>query len=225
MPLNVYILRDSREELLPGTRDYTEEIPGRHGEIDFGSEFRPRVLELRVVSLDNLSVQERERLKRNIAKYLDPTKGIRTLIFDDDDSKTYNVKYSGKIDLHQYPTWLEFVIPFKLSNPFIESTFPKVHVGNGVLVNDGTIETPLQIKIQGPVTDPVITIGNQQLKYIGSLTSTDIVEIDTEKMTVKFNGKNALANYSGEFPKLPPGETQVTVSGGTVTFTWKDRWL
>lgn len=46
--LGVLVTGDSRYELLPATRDNSEEIPGRHGEIDFGTEFKSRLLELNV---------------------------------------------------------------------------------------------------------------------------------------------------------------------------------
>jgi hypothetical protein len=43
------------------------------------------------------------------------------------------------------------------------------------------------------------------------------------------NWKNALANYEGGFPKLPPGNTDVSVTADigtpTVTFKWHDRWV
>jgi predicted phage tail component-like protein len=225
-PLNVQVLRDSREDLLPGIREFTEEIPGRHGEIDFGSEFQPRILELHVISVDDLNISLREQIKRDIAKYLDPTKGVKTLIFANDDTKTYNVKYAGRIDLKQYPTRLEFTIPFKCSDPFIMATYEKNHTGSGILTNEGTFETPVVITIKGPVTNPSVKIGNNTLTYTGTLSSTDTLIINTETMTVTFNGVNALANYSGSFPKLPPGNTEVVAaSSGTTIFTWRDRWI
>ena len=45
-PLGVKVLRDSREELLPATRDYVEVIPGMDGEYDFGCDLESRILEL-----------------------------------------------------------------------------------------------------------------------------------------------------------------------------------
>lgn len=91
-PLGVYVQRDSRQELLPATRDSTEEIPGRHGEIDFGSEFKARAIELHVATEEGNTSHEKEQLKRLFAKYLDPTKGTRKLIFADDAEKTYYMK-------------------------------------------------------------------------------------------------------------------------------------
>lgn len=224
-PLGVIVMRgESRKDLLPGTRENTDKIPGRHGEIDFGSEFQPRVLELRVGQ--NVDPAEREKLKRTLAKWLNPMQGEQPLIFADDLDKTYYVKYAGKIDLDQWPSWLEFTIPFKAGDPFIVGSFEKTHVGSGALTNEGTFETPVVITITGSVTDPSVVVGGETLTYTGSLASNDTLVIDTGKMSVTFNGVNALANYSGGFPKLQPGDTPVTAAAaGTTVFTWRDRWI
>ena len=224
-PLGVIVLRDSREELLPGTQENTETIPGRHGEIDFGSRFQSRTLELHV-AMEGIDRSQREQIKRTIAKYLNPILGPQNLIFADDVEKTYRVKYAGKIDLTQFANWLEFTIPFKAGDPFIIGSFEKMHVGSGIVTNEGTFETPVIIEVKGPVTNPSVTIGGTTLTYTGSLSSADTLIIDTEKMTVTFNGVNALANYSGGFPKLQPGDTVVTAAtGGTTIFRWRDRWV
>lgn len=224
-PLGVIVLRgESREDLIPGTQDHAEELPGRHGELDFGSEFRPRVLELRVAQSTDPST--REQLKRTLAKWLNPLKGSQALVFADDIEKTYYVKYAGKIDLSQWPDFMEFTIPFKAGDPFIIGSFEKTHVGSGILANEGTFETPVVITIQGPVTNPSVQIGSSVLSYTGALAGGDALVIDTEAMTVKFNGVNALGNYSGGFPKLQPGDTTVVAAtGGSTTFTWRDRWI
>jgi len=224
-PLGVIVLRcKGREDLLPGTRENAEEIPGRHGEIDFGSEFRPRLLELYVAK--NTDSAAREQLKRTFAKFLNPLQGAKPLIFADDTDKTYYVKYAGKIDLSQWPDYMEFTIPLKASDPIIIGTWEKVQTGSGTLTNEGTFETPLVIEIAGTVTNPSVVVGGQTLSYTGSLASGDELVIDTGLMTVTFNGVNSLGNYSGGFPKLQPGETAVTAAAaGTTTWKWRDRWI
>lgn len=53
----------------------------------------------------------------------------------------------------------------------------------------------------------------QSLGYTGTLTAGDVLEIDTDNMTVKLNGVNARANMTGTFPKL---------YSGTNELRWKD---
>jgi len=226
-PLGVLVIGDSRYELLPATRDNVEEIPGKHGEIDFGSELKPRVLELHVATDEGYSKLEKAHLERLFAKYLNPTKGVKRLIFSDDVEKTYMVKYSGKIDLSKYPTWFKFVIPFKMSEPFIIGSFEKILVGSGTITNDGTEEAPLTIEIAGPVTNPSLTIGEDTLAYTGTIEAGEILTIVTGGkggMTAKIGQENAMDNYNGVFPLLPPGSLNV-VADNNVTIRWRDMWI
>ena len=86
MPLGVFILQGSEEELLPGTRDYTEEIPGRHGELNFGTELKPRIMEFKVHA--NVSEKDKAALKRTLAAYLNPLNGAKALMDFRDKGKT-----------------------------------------------------------------------------------------------------------------------------------------
>jgi len=223
-PLGVLVTGDSRTELLPSTRDSTEEIPGRHGEIDFGTEFKARMMELSIVTNNGYIPLEKAYLQRLFAKYLDPTKGAKTLIFSDDIEKSYLVKYSGKIDPTNHPTWFQFVLPFKMSDPFINGSFEKTLIGSGKLVNNGTYETGLIIEIASPATNPSLTIGGKTLSYTGTIPSGQKLIIDTDKETTKIDSTNAMAGYNGVFPLLYPGEISVTASSN-VTIKWRDKWI
>ncbi len=225
-PLGVLVLKDSRIELIPSTRDITDEIPGMHGEFDFGTEFNSRAFDLHVATDEGYAPLEKAHLQRLFAKYLDPTKGAKTLIFSDDIEKTYVVKYSGKIDITQYPSWFEFTLPFKMSNPFITGSFEKVLIGSGTLINSGTFETSLLLEITGPITNPSLTVGGHLLSYAGIIPSGQTLVINSNggTGTVKLAGVNAMAGYNGVFPSLPPGSTNVT-AGSNVKIRWKDKWL
>lgn len=223
-PLGVMVLRDSRHKLIPSTRDNTEEIPGRHGEIDFGSELKPRPMELHVATPEGLSPLQKEQLKRTIAKYLNPVAGTKKLVFLDDIDVQYEVKYAGEIDLTKYTDWMEFTIPFKMSNPLIESTVDNFLVGSGVLTNNGTFETGLIIEISGPVTNPSLIIDDTTLAYTGTVAAGQKLVIDTDAETAKIGSNNAMDGYNGEFPLLQPGSVNVTADSN-VTIRWKDKYL
>jgi len=227
LPLGVVVLRDSREDIMPGIRSYTETIPGKYGEVHLKSDFTPRYLEIHVAAPNELSKSELEELKRNIAAKLNPLLGVKNLVFADDIKKTYQVKYSGRINLtRMLANWMEFTIPFKAGNPFIVGSFENIHAGSGTLTNDGNIETPLTIEISGPVTDPSVIVGDLTLTWTGTVEEGKTLVIDTEAMTVELDGVNVISTYTGSFPKLQPGNTTVTAaSGGTTIFKWRDRWL
>jgi len=140
-----------------------------HGEYDFGTEFKARTIELHVVTPNNLTAVQKLQFQLDIAKYLDPTKGVKTLVFSDDLEKTYYVKYSGKIQPTQYSNFFEFTIPFKMSNPFIVGTDENLIVGSGTIAYAGTFETGLKIEIAGPVTNPSVDIGAETVVYTGTI--------------------------------------------------------
>lgn len=223
-PLGVLVLRDSKHDLLPATRDNAVSVPGRHGVYDFGSEFNQRVLELHVASRGVIDITKRAEIKRTLAKYLNPLIGAQPLIFADDIEKTYMVKYAGQIDLSLFKRWLEFTIPFT-GEPIIIGSFEKQHIGSGILINDGTYEAPLIIRIAGAVTNPSVVVGGRTLTWTGVMVASDLLEIDTENMTVRHNGINALAGYTGGFPRIQPGETAVTAAVASTTWHWRDRWI
>lgn len=223
-PLGVIVLGDSRKELLPSTRDNTEEIPGMHGEFDFGTELKSRLLELHVATPEGLSPLEKEKLRRKIAMYLNPVAGTKKLIFQDDEGVQYEVKYAGRIDPTNHPTWFEFAIPFKMCKPLIGSTEERSLVGSGVIVNEGTFETGLIIEISGPVTNPSLTIGTHTLSYNGAIGSGQKLIVDTFAQTAKIGSTNALDGWNGIFPLLDPGSTVVT-AGSNVTIKWTEKYL
>ena len=223
-PLNVKVMRDSSIDLMPEPKADTDTIPGRHGEIYFGSKLGARAIELKVLASD-FTAEEREDLKHTMAAYLSPIGDAKALVFADDLEKQYMVKYAGKIDPTQYPTWLQFVIPFKSALSYILGSFEEIQIGSGTITNAGNEETPLTIEIAGPVTNPSITIGTYTLIYTGTIDSGSTLIIDVEAMTVKLDGVNAVPDYSGGFPWLSAGNTTVTAaSAGTTTFRYRGRW-
>jgi predicted phage tail component-like protein len=223
-PLGAKVLRDSRFELLPGTRDYFEEIPGRHGEIDFGAELEARVLELHC--LIEVSPSEWPAKRREIASCLNPILGTQTLIFADEPEKVYHVRYSGKIDVTKYPYAREFTILFRMCDPFITSSTQNQLTGSGTAVNAGNMETPFTLIIQGAVTNPSVVVAGHTMTYTGTINAGSALVVGTENMTALLDGANALSNFNGVFPKLQPGNNAVTAAtGGTTIIRWYDRWI
>ena len=222
-PLGVHILRDSDLAILPGVIDICETIPGRHGDISFDSQIEPRLFELHVAK--DCPLKDKGNVKRELARLLQPaTLETKPLAFAEDPQKMYKVKYVGKIEPTYYMDGFDFTIPLKANDPFVYGSFENIHFGSGILRNSGDYEAPLTIEISGPITNPVVVVGGETLRYTGTLVSTDILTINTAESTVEVNGVNALPDYQGKFPVLQPGETSVTAPVNTL-FRWRDRWL
>ncbi len=102
------------------------------------------------------------------------------------------------------------------------------------LYNHGTIETPFTITIYGEVTGP-ITIYQEttsaSITISADMTAGSTMVIDTETMTVSYNGTNYLNYVSGDIDNF---NLQIGTNGfffyGTnpiceVTFDWEHRFL
>ncbi len=221
-PLGVKILRDSREELLPATRDYTEVIPGMDGEYDFGCDLEPRVLELHC-ALDVEDKLTRRAKRRQIAKHLNPLLGKQTITFADDPGIVWVGRYAGSVELTTYLDGEDFIIPFKC-NPYLTSATQKTLKGSGVVLNEGTVETSFYLYIPGEIIDPTVTVNGEKMIYTGAISAGHTLYVDTEKMTVTVNDQNALISYNCVFPKLQVGQNNITAPD-TATITWIERWV
>ena len=216
---------DIKIDILPQTKDNEEEIPGRHGSIDFGTTLGKRLAELTVFTPDGLSFLEKEELKRECARYFNPMAGEKKLVIVKDPSIYYNVKYSGKISLDNYPSWFSFVLPFKMNNPFKYSTIQKVHTGNGNLVNNGSFETGLIIEIEGPVSSVSFSVGGETLSYSESIGIGSKLVVDTLSKTAKIDSEDAEDKWNGKYPLLQLGTTYVSAASDSVTFKWREWYL
>lgn len=225
-PLGVIALRDGRADLVPSIRDHAAEIPGRNGEVWFGSDLGPRGVELRVMSKGGLSLAEKSALKRLVASRLSPTSGVFSIAWEEDPERYLEVRVAGAVTPEEYADCLEFTIPLKASQPFYLGSNVRSHTGAGEATCNGNMDTPATVTITGPVTNPSVTVGATAFTWTGTVGSADQLVIDGTRLTVTFNGVNALSGFAGSFPVLRPGSNTISVqSDGTVTVTWRDRWL
>jgi len=231
----IMLLRGTRRELIPGQRSNIEVIPGRHGALDLGAELEPRQFELRCAVKASTRSELLHRM-RQIAALFNPANGVQPLAFDSEPAKTYYARVNSVVDLQSILTYGVFDLVFIAPDPFAYGQEVTANVNDGdsvTLANAGTWSTPLTITMQASgqdVVDPAVTVGGKQIKYTGTLAVGSTLTIETDKMTAVLDGQNALANITGEFMMLQPGDSQATpskASGGTltVTFTFKPRWL
>ncbi len=224
-PLGLYWLPDSRLPLIASTRDIKEESDEYDGEVDFGTELSGFEGQLRCVTDEGLSKEEIAEKKTKLAKLLNLLRTGDFLMVESDPDKKIFVRLSGRVEVQDAVSWFRVNIPIRW-DPLWVSVEEKEHTGDGTLENEGTLETPLIMEVSGTVTDPEIVVGEDILAYEGTVGETDMLFINTDKKTVTFNGVNALASFTGTFPKIPPGETVVSVPlDGTTRFRWRDSWL
>lgn len=224
-PLGVLVTRDTREEILSAVKNFTEKVPGKHGEYKFKSEIKGKILELTVVTDEGLTPQEKENLKNLFAEYLSPLNGEKSLTFADDIERQYKVRYSGRINIENYPTWFKFVIPFKMSSSFITGSFENVQIGSGTIENKGNVDTHMIIEIGGLAVNPSLTINGEVLNYTGTINAGETLVIDTKKRTAKIGDTNVLDNWCKKFPVLKPETTVEVTASNNIIMKWRESWI
>ncbi|WP_138756531.1 phage tail domain-containing protein [Paenibacillus sinopodophylli] len=106
---------------LPETRDYTVQIAGRDGEVDFGSEYSPRIITHECVLMANDPTLDYQAKVREIARVFDAKRGDRTITYSDLPGKRYRARYAGTLSIEKIIFDGMFQLPLKMHNPFPES--------------------------------------------------------------------------------------------------------
>lgn len=145
---------------------------------------------------------------------------------------------NGEIGRHEASTGLP-VAEGGLTVPFTVPFAIHATVASGVmiLVNAGTYPANLRIRIDGPVEQPRITLQDPDgstatLRYHGTLTSGQWLDIDTQNREVLLNGTaSRRGNVSGEWPLLKPGTSELTFNAASfnpdalLTVVWRDSFV
>lgn len=225
-PLGIILLRGGREDIMPAVRESTEQVPGRDGEIEFGAELSARGLELRAASQGGLTAAQKTALKRVVAAWLRPALGVFGIAWEDAPDRYLEVRVAGAIQPEEYADYLEFTIPLKAPRPFYLGPTLNTMSGSGTATSAGGVEAPATVTIRGAVTNPSVTVAGATFTWTGTVGAGDTLVVDGERMTVTFNGANAISGFSGTFPTLQPGDNTITAPAqGSMTTTWRDRWI
>ena len=105
------------------------------------------------------------------------------------------------------------------------------------LTNDGTTDTGLLLRIDGPVPEPRVTLLRpdgevQTLRWAGlTIPSGQWLEVDTASRTAFLNGLEGASRFPGfvDWPLLPPGTSTLRFGAadddtGTLTVTYRHAW-
>src|SRR5699024_4479973 len=108
--------------------------------------------------------------------------------------------------------------------------------GAAVLENEGTADTPLRLRINGPVVRPRVAVlrpggESRTLRFDTELQAGQWLDIDTGDRTVLLQGKTSRrAQTAGTFPLLPPGTSTLRFfaaehnDDAEVTAVWRSAW-
>lgn len=235
-------LRGWTMPLLPSLRINLQDIPGRSGKANDGIEYSSKVLALDITATDVDKPTILQSL-RAFGVAIDPKVGSHKIRLLDDMPGFWlpAVPTSDILVTASSPISMDFVLTMEAYDPFWyfdaaqHITWVAAKNGTKVLPNAGNESTPVVITITRGAGSGVLTAlkftfgaGGPFVQYNGSIIAGDTVIIDTGNMTVLKNGVNDIANWSSDFPYVPPGGVTVTYTetntvGANVTFDYNER--
>jgi phage-related protein len=159
--------------VLPDTRDYTLQIVGKDGEVDFGADYAPRIINHECVLMADDPTTDYQAKVAALASIFDMRKGNVTLTYSDRPNRNYTARYAGTLPIQKIIFDGNVTIPMKMFDPFPESderllettisTSPQVLS----IVSDGDVRA-----------DPVITLTNIGSTTINSFTIKNEIQIE-----------------------------------------------
>lgn len=218
--------------LTPPIENRLQIISGFDGAWDYGVSFQPRE-----ISVDcTILAKDKDDLKvklRNLAGLLNPRKGARPLIFDDDKNVQYFARLANQIPIEQLGSFGTFTLQFVCPDPFTYSVNKKT----------GTFANTIMANHEGTwVAKPVLTVTHNGGQ--GKITNTrpdGIIEtieftedspegvyvIDCKEYTITVDGEPAYDYVTGDFFNLLSGSNQLKNEGNVskTTIEYYNTWL
>ena len=220
---NGLVVKTVNNQLLPRKRSRRITVPGRDGEYIFEDGYNNKLLEFQCY-LAKGRIEERRLLAREIADWLS---GKGDLVLDGENDKTYKVVSTvNNIDLSVNQAFDTFQLTFE-TEPFQLGSHKTITVDNPLevtLVNSGTVpaETVITITGEGNVS---VSLGTNTF----SLTDmSGKVNLDSKRMLVYTDPmENRLNFFTGEFLKVPPGESILEITGSVsqITINYCDTYI
>lgn len=227
----IYLTEIDRD-LLSGRDNKYERVPKRPGSILVPGELKDKSLDYNAL-VEWRGQDEMEDQFDDIADWLD-TDDKKLLILDSKPDWGYKAILNGSLNIPETEaTRQAFRLRF-MAEPY---QYAAVETSAGVttagtVVNAGRLDVAplLVITMQGSVSNLTITNNTNAESCVitGVLAGGSVVEIDggyqTVK-TVKIDGANGLARFSGTWPRLVPGVNSITVSSSNAAATFSFRGM
>lgn len=141
--------------VLPPTKDYSVEIAGMDGEIDFGLVYGSRLIELECVVMADDPTLDYQAKVAAIARVFNARRGDLSFAFSDLPGKRYMARYAGTMPIEKLIFDGNVTIPLKMHSPWPE--------GDERVFETTIIRSPEQMNIEsrGDVrTSPLIVMTN-----------------------------------------------------------------
>lgn len=230
-------------------RNYTASIPGKSGVADFGADFDYREIIVSCSILPKKNFATLVSVLDEISLWLDPTGGLKQLVFDEVPDRYFMARLYEKVDCERLLVRsagsfdLKFFCPDPFAYAVEDEEFIISSTGTHTISRTkGNVDSLPVYRIKGAISSGVsnyitITTNGSLLKVVNAtLTASETLVVDTDMMTawVEDANGNILRNglpYLSElnFPTLSVGNNTIAVAANNATFTRleiqaKSRW-
>lgn len=255
LELKIIMTKDSDRPIAPATVDRFLSIPGRNGLLDFGADVGARYfnLDCRVITRNYLELQEViERIASALLDGYGRPKTVK-IVLDSRPDRYYLVRYSGSLSIDRLFGLGSFILPLVAVDPYARSLTSSDSVildsdilldsdirldddwsyqvaGNAVFeVNNwGTMIVKPTIVVSGKFSNLHITANGKTFDYNVQINN-ETLTINSERLTVKKGGTNALSGMSGNFIELIAGINNISITGTSliadVSFDFETRYF
>lgn len=152
----------------PELREFEDEVSGRPGIVDYGTEWGKREIEM-IIDIEPTDTPFKIQ-QSIILNWLKPTLPAGILVFDDVPDRFYFAKYTGRWDINQFGRYGQFTITMKCSDPFAYG--PEK-------IEEYTI-------ISSPQDKVVVSAGTEPTPPVIELTNTGTQEIDKIILDIEY---------------------------------------
>lgn len=216
--------------LMPEAIDNSVTLAGTDGEMVLDTTYGSMLFNIIAVTLDNLTVEEKEKIRKNVKDKLNEVKNNTKHLSFANQEKMYDVKYSGLAEDTNYPKWVRFEIPFKSASPYSKDMFRNRVTKVGEIISKTDVPTGFILDIKNVIKDFTITINDEKMEftYNSEIGNNANVIIDTNNSTVKYikDGKiyNGMKYFNKVFPKLKKGKNYVNSITGLSESDFYMEW-
>jgi predicted phage tail component-like protein len=218
-------VEEIRKGFLPPISSTFKEIPGRPGGKYIQNQLGNKTIEvdIRLIEADKEELQRKVRTLAEILYTEEPKK------LDTGEPGKYDMAIlDGEVNFETFLRTGKAILPF-LCDPLSYGDTKYLEIG-GELRNAGTYATTGIINVAAEESDFLeVTLENTKEKiYIKhDFANGDEVEIDLDEETVYKNGLSISKDVylESDFFMIPKGEFEITLSSGTGTAEFTERWL
>lgn len=218
--------------ITPPIESRLQEISGFDGAWDYGISYGAKPIELECTILAD-SKEDLKSKVRKLAGTLNPRKGAKPLIFDDEPDKMYYARLSNQIPLEQLGAFGTFTLQFVCPDPFTYA----------VDLRQGTFATDMSITHNGTYeSKPKLTVthnggaasisntrpdGIVQIITFKDDSPSGVYVIDSKEMTVTKDGAAGYDFVDGDFISLEEGNNALHAAGAitSIDIEFRDTWL